>query len=286
MRKATWFAAVSILMLGILVVAGCGKLSKEEFNQIFSEHETKQAEKFAQVDSSITALDSKVDQQISALKESTQNDIAAAKNEVLAAVEQGDADTIETAKAEDKKVLKQAQKYADRADSKLREAAMKAAKEAEKNAKAAAQAAAEKAEAAGSTASKALALAKEADAKAQKALKAKPVKVAVVYFATAKATLTDEAKAELDAAIGKIPAGAVVKVFGHADGRPVIGGKYRSNWDLSEARAQAVKDYLVSKGVSNTIEVEARAHTEPVAPTYSKEGRKLNRRAEVWVYPM
>ncbi len=283
MRKATWFATVSIVMLSILVV-GCGKLSKEEFNLVFSEHEAQQAEKFSQVESSVTALDGKVDQQVSALKESTGKEIEAVKNEALTAIEQGDADTIEAAKSEDKKTLKAAQKYADKSDAKLRKAAMAAAEEAEKNAKADAKAAAAKAAKADSKAAKAIELANAAQATADKAIKSKPVKVAVVYFASGKAALTDDATSALDAAVGKIPAGAVVRVVGHADGTPVLGGKYRSNWDLSEARAAAVRDYLASKGVGNDIEIEGRAHTEPVGPTYTKDGRQLNRRAEVIVY--
>lgn len=283
MRKATWFATVGILMLGILIV-GCGKLSEEQFNVVFDEHKEAQATEFSRVDSDIAALDGKVDQQVSALKESTSNDLAAAKTEAMAAIEQGDADTIDAAKAGDKSVLKEAKQHADKSDAALRDAAMEAASDAEKNAKAAAMKAGEKADMANATANKAVQLANAAGDAAQKAIKAKPVKVAVVYFGSGKSALSDEAKSELDAAVGKIPAGAVVKVIGHADGTPVLGGKYRSNWDLSEARANAVKAYLDGKGVGNSMEVEARAHTEPAAATYSKDGRQMNRRVELYVY--
>ena len=42
----------------------------------------------------------------------------------------------------------------------------------------------------------------------------------------------------------------ILRVDGHTDNRPLTGaGQYKSNWELSAARAVAVVQYLVSKGV-------------------------------------
>ena len=78
---------------------------------------------------------------------------------------------------------------------------------------------------------------------------------------------------------------AVVVVSGHADGTPVLSGKYRSNWDLSQARANAVASYLKEQGIMNDIKTVARGHTMPIANVNTKDERAANRRAEVVVYP-
>ena len=42
----------------------------------------------------------------------------------------------------------------------------------------------------------------------------------------------------------------ILRVDGHTDTRPVTGnGQFKSNWELSAARAVAVVQYLISKGV-------------------------------------
>ncbi|SVE50493.1 uncharacterized protein METZ01_LOCUS503347, partial [marine metagenome] len=56
---------------------------------------------------------------------------------------------------------------------------------------------------------------------------------------------------------------------------------YRSNWDLSQARAASVAKYLKQKGVSNAIETVGHGHTRPIGPTNTKAGRDMNRRASV-----
>ena len=41
----------------------------------------------------------------------------------------------------------------------------------------------------------------------------------------------------------------ILRVDGHTDNRPISGGQYKSNWELSAARAVSVVQYLISKGV-------------------------------------
>jgi flagellar motor protein MotB len=77
-----------------------------------------------------------------------------------------------------------------------------------------------------------------------------------VLFAPGDATVRDEAKSTLDkvaSSLKKDYNGKQVRIDGHTDTDPIRHSKWKSNQDLSEARAQAVKAYLVKKGVSPTI---------------------------------
>ncbi len=74
-----------------------------------------------------------------------------------------------------------------------------------------------------------------------------------LFFDTGKADLKPEARAELDKVAGalvelekQIPADIawVLRVDGHTDVRPITGGQFKSNWDLSAARAISVVQYL------------------------------------------
>jgi len=76
-----------------------------------------------------------------------------------------------------------------------------------------------------------------------------------------------------------------VEIRGHTAGETIPpGSPFSDLWDLSFARAKAVKDYLVLQGGlrDQVMVVEARADTEPVAPrTYSPEAQAENRRVEI-----
>jgi chemotaxis protein MotB len=50
---------------------------------------------------------------------------------------------------------------------------------------------------------------------------------------------------------GQIPAGIpwVLRVDGHTDVRPIVFSQFKSNWDLSAARAISVVQYLIVMGV-------------------------------------
>jgi chemotaxis protein MotB len=73
----------------------------------------------------------------------------------------------------------------------------------------------------------------------------------------------------------------VMRVDGHTDKRPV-GGQFKSNWDLSAARAIAVVQYLVSRGVSPQHLVAAGfGEFQPLDPGDSDEALRRNRRIEL-----
>ena len=76
-----------------------------------------------------------------------------------------------------------------------------------------------------------------------------------VAFTAGSATLTPAAKKELDTFAKKLKgtyAGKSIRVEGHTDSRPITKSKskWSSNEQLSQARADAVRSYLVTKGVS------------------------------------
>jgi len=80
--------------------------------------------------------------------------------------------------------------------------------------------------------------------------------------------------------------GGRITVEGHTDDIPLTGhNRYRSNWDLSGARAASVADYLTGyAGVPRErVVVRGMADTKPVAPNDTREGRAKNRRIEVLV---
>lgn len=97
-----------------------------------------------------------------------------------------------------------------------------------------------------------------------------------------KAVLKPEGKAKLDDLVGKVKGInlEVVIAVGHTDSVGAAG----YNQKLSVKRAEAVKAYLVSKGIEkNRVYTEGKGLTQPVADNKTKEGRSKNRRVEVEV---
>lgn len=74
-----------------------------------------------------------------------------------------------------------------------------------------------------------------------------------------------------------------VLVAGYTDDRPIASGRYRSNWDLSAARAVSVVHELVlNRQVSaDRVVAAGRAETNPLVPNDSPENRAKNRRVEI-----
>src|SRR5690554_4942497 len=74
-----------------------------------------------------------------------------------------------------------------------------------------------------------------------------------------------------------------VVVSGHSDDRPISSSQYRSNWDLSAARAVSVVHELVlnRKIPADRVIAAGRAETQPLVPNDSAENRARNRRVEI-----
>ena len=111
-----------------------------------------------------------------------------------------------------------------------------------------------------------------------------------VFFDTGKADLKPEGRAELDKVADallelekQIPPDLawVLRVDGHTDVRPISGGAFKSNWDLSAARAISVVQYLTGKGVSPQRLVAAGfGEFQPIDLGKTEDAYGRNRRIE------
>ena len=102
------------------------------------------------------------------------------------------------------------------------------------------------------------------------------------FFDFDKAVLKADGKAKLDDLVGKVKAInlEVIIAVGHTDSV----GADAYNQKLSVRRAEAVKAYLVSKGIEkNRVYTEGKGEKQPVADNKTKEGRAKNRRVEIEV---
>ncbi len=90
-----------------------------------------------------------------------------------------------------------------------------------------------------------------------------------MVFATGGAVIRGEQEATVDLMLKTLVPYASRYHFaieGHTDSRPIGGGKYASNWELSTARANAVRVHLQSVGIKHTqIRVEGYADTQPLS---------------------
>ena len=74
----------------------------------------------------------------------------------------------------------------------------------------------------------------------------------------------------------------VLRVDGHTDKRPIQSPQFHSNWELSAARAIAVVQYLISKGVSPQHLVAAGfGEFQPLDVGENDEAYRRNRRIEL-----
>jgi OOP family OmpA-OmpF porin len=102
------------------------------------------------------------------------------------------------------------------------------------------------------------------------------------FFDTNKSVVKADGKAKLDDLAGKVKGInlEVIIAVGHTDSD--AGDAY--NQKLSVSRAEAVKAYLVSKGIEkNRVYTEGKGEKQPVADNKTKEGKAKNRRVEIEV---
>ena len=113
-----------------------------------------------------------------------------------------------------------------------------------------------------------------------------------VFFDTGQAVLLPEGRAELDKLASalvdldkQIPAEIawVLRVDGHTDARPILNSPvFKSNWELSSARAISVVQYLVSLGVpAQRLVAAGFAEFQPLDAAPTEEAYKRNRRIEL-----
>jgi outer membrane protein OmpA-like peptidoglycan-associated protein len=101
-----------------------------------------------------------------------------------------------------------------------------------------------------------------------------------VYFSSARSRIRRRSYELLDnvAAVLKAhPEITKVQVQGHTDGH----GSARGNLRLSQSRSEAVRKYLIKRGIeAGRLEAKGFGESEPIAPNQSKAGRADNRRVE------
>ena len=106
-----------------------------------------------------------------------------------------------------------------------------------------------------------------------------------ITFASGGATLSNSFFEVMDSVVLVIQEfeKTIIVSAGHTDSQ----GSESSNQGLSEQRANAVADYLRQKGVVEArIETIGFGETQPVADNGTAEGRALNRRVEISLFPI
>lgn len=101
-----------------------------------------------------------------------------------------------------------------------------------------------------------------------------------VYFDSGKSTLRSESFTELDELVSymKWKENEKIEIGGHTDNV----GTDADNLKLSQQRAEAIRQYLIKKGIQPTrVIAKGYGASEPVADNSTDEGRQKNRRTEV-----
>jgi outer membrane protein OmpA-like peptidoglycan-associated protein len=107
-----------------------------------------------------------------------------------------------------------------------------------------------------------------------------PVRITGVFFETGRDELTPVARKQLDIVATELQASpdASTVIEGFTDTR----GDERQNLELSERRANAVREYLSSRGVeAERLEAVGLGESHPVASNTTPTGRETNRRVEI-----
>lgn len=110
-----------------------------------------------------------------------------------------------------------------------------------------------------------------------------PITLNNVLFETGSSSLLPESYPTLQELVSFMKNNPEVKVdiLGHTDNQ----GDSAMNMELSQARAEAVVEYLVSKGVERArLKAKGSGAKKPIAPNDSEDGRKKNRRVEFIIH--
>lgn len=113
-----------------------------------------------------------------------------------------------------------------------------------------------------------------------------------ILFSSGEADITPEGIKVLERVgnVLKNTQNKIVRVEGHTDNVPIssaLAGKYRTNWELSTARATNVVRFLQESVGIDPARLEAVGLSEfhPVAPNATPQGRSQNRRIEIALLP-
>lgn len=285
MRNLKWLVVGTALLL-CMVLMGCGYAKKDIIEKQIADQKIELEQKIQLVQDTATQ---QTNEKTDKVLVTARSEIAKAKEEAIAAADEKDM------------VVNQLSTKIDSNDASAKRMAAEAAANALAEAKANAMSEDEKVkDAAKKAADKALSAAEEADRKAVQAAKeaelakelpkSKAPMVFTVYFDLGKTNVKSEGMEELQKAADAIKTNpdAKVKIEGHTDNTPVIRAKFLNNWALSQARAEAVKSYLMKDlGVSEDAigEVTGFAFYKPASPNDTGKGRQMNRRVDITIMP-
>jgi chemotaxis protein MotB len=109
-----------------------------------------------------------------------------------------------------------------------------------------------------------------------------------ILFDSGKARLKKDGKEAL-AEVASVLASVKDRNFqvaGHTDNIPIRSRRFKSNWELSTARAVNVVRFMIENGMgSGRISAAGYAEFDPVGDNSTKEGRQMNRRIEITLMP-
>ena len=108
----------------------------------------------------------------------------------------------------------------------------------------------------------------------------------VGFFNSGDATLLTDGQNTLTRIAGVLnEKGFSIRVEGHTDNKPIHNGRYKSNWELSTARATEVVSLLIEQHGFDPTQIAAAGYAEyrPIATNDTEEGRQSNRRVDIIV---
>jgi chemotaxis protein MotB len=111
-----------------------------------------------------------------------------------------------------------------------------------------------------------------------------------VFFDSGKDIIKNDGKLSLDKVaevLNRNAPNSAVAVEGHTDNDPIKYSGWKSNWELSSARALAVLHYLIGQGKIKPQRLSANGYGEfhPVAPNNTAQNKQKNRRVEIVILP-
>ena len=108
----------------------------------------------------------------------------------------------------------------------------------------------------------------------------------VGFFSSGEAVLLEDGQATLARIATNLGGkGFEIRVEGHTDNVPIHTSEFKSNWELSTARATQVVSLLIEKYSFDPLLISAAGYSEyrPIGSNDSAQGRAANRRVDLVV---